>query len=154
MTTWTGAGLCPAGLTPAGYGYLPIVETAKPQAFRMADGSTGEVAKIDAKTGDYVLDDKAQKLGMTAAQQQVLLALKTIEGSAYGDFGIERMPETINDRTRLEIRAKLTNALADLRARGIVELVRVDIQQPKDGALLIFVEWRDVSRGTVERTPL
>lgn len=154
MTAWLGAGLCPAGLTPCGYGYFQIQETATPRAFKLPDGSTGDAPLIDAKTGDYVLDDQGQKLGMTAVQQQVLLALKTIKDSAITGYGIGVFPPTINDRTQTEIEALVTNALADLRLRGLVALKSVKIVKPKEGALLIYVEWLDVSRGTTEKTEL
>lgn len=154
MSEWSGAGLCPAGITPAGYGYQPLGETAKPQAFRMPDGSTGEAAKINAKTGDFELDERGQKLGMTGPQQMVLLALKTMRGSAATDIGIEPFPDRISEQTKRIVEARITNALADLRTRGIIELKSIEIVEPKEGALAITVVWRDVSSGTTERTPI
>lgn len=154
MAEWLGAGLCPAGVTPMGYGFYALPETATPQAFRLPDGSTGDAPLIDAKTGDFVLDDQGQKLGMTAVQQQVLLALKTIKGTAITGYGIGSFPATIDARTTTAIEAQVTNALANLRQRGLVELVDIEIVQPKEGALVIYVQWRDVSRGTTEKTEL
>jgi hypothetical protein len=51
-----GAGACPAGSSPAGFGVPGSIQSAYPRALVTADARVGSSAAINPKTGDYEID--------------------------------------------------------------------------------------------------
>ena len=151
-----GAGACPAGSSPAGYGVpdkafapnnaiLPGVRTGLPQSGRA----------IDPKTKSYYFasDGSGRLQGMATVPQLVQLALSTIKGSsavaALGQTFSEVKEKGSDYAAQIDKRVRL--AFADLIKRNLAQVQSVTVNQPPSNpdAGLAIVKWVDLTTGLV-----
>lgn len=148
----SGAGLQPAGSSPAGTGLystaavpnnsiLPDVITSLPQTGRF----------INFQTKDYGFTSDGRLQGGATVPQLVLLALGTMQGSSVipnlGQtfFQVqEQGPNFVQQMT-----AKVNTAIADLIKRKLVALRSVTVQQPPSNpdAAAVLIQWTDLTTG-------
>jgi hypothetical protein len=143
----SGFGSQPLGSTPYGLGTPASAPIPGGAVLRnpATNASTGS-RRIDPKTGDYVLDDSGRILGMSDTQQLVFMAVLTVRGSsAMATLG-HRLDdiETMGSSFEREVEATYQEALADLVARRLIEIVAIDVRRLHPGAAYIKVRWRDV----------
>ncbi len=153
-----GAGLCPAGASPAGYGVpdrvgppnavaLPHPVTGLPQGGRY----------LDPKTGDYVFTSDGRLQGMANVQQLVLLALRTTIGSSslptMGN-AIARITEKGPDFQR-QLATVIADAFAPIVNQKLARLdaVRV-LDTPNPDGAFAYVEWTDLTTQTPQTTQI
>jgi hypothetical protein len=136
-----GAGLAPAGFSPAGFGAvdigapnnqspLPDPKTGLPQANRL----------INAVTGDYTFTADGRVAGMTAQQQNVLLAL--LNGNIFAGLYDK------GDGFQRKIANRVQTALNPYIRPGWIALLGVDVVEPGSGspdAAGIYVKWQDLT---------
>ena len=148
------AGLAPAGTSPAG---LPqAAPGASLATVVLPDPTTGlaqPCRRIDPAGGDYVFTSDGRVEGMTAAQQGMLLAMKTVLGSA-ADGALGQDFSTLQtkgpDYTR-QVSTRINAAATRLVAAGLVEIVDIQVANlaNPDGGVAV-VRWRDLSTGTLQ----
>lgn len=146
-----GAGACPAGSSPAGFGVPGSIASAYPRALITGDARVGSAAALNPKTGDYEIDATGQRVGSDAVPQMVYLALRTIKGSAATlDLGIGEFPKMRDDDVATKLRALVDDALAALVSAGRVSVVDVTVGTNGPSGATITVKWRDLSSGQVQ----
>jgi len=146
-----GAGACPAGSSPAGFGVPGSIPSAYPRALVTADARVGSSAALNTKTGDYVIDATGQRVGSDAVPPMVYLALRTIKGSAATlDLGIGEFPKMRDEDVGAKLRALVDDALAALVSAGRVSIVDVTAGPTGPSGATITVKWRDLSSGQVQ----
>jgi hypothetical protein len=152
-----GAGLYPAGVSPAGYGVpdsaavpnnapLPGQTTGLPQTGRY----------IDPVTKDYVFTTDGRLQGLATVPQLVQLALTTILGSA----AVTNVGQTftlVQEKGAgfaQQMRAKVTSALSDLVKRNLVQIKSIAVDEPQSSpdAGIVRVRWIDLTTGVEQTT--
>ena len=139
-----GAGLCPAGFSPAGYGLIDTAVAPGPTA--LPDPRTGVSdggRYINQSTGDYVFTSDGRLLGMPNVYQLVLIALEnTIDFSRLQEKG-PNFPKVV--------RTIIQNALADLVTKKMIQIRKIVVQsgQPNmnPDATIAIVNWVDLTTG-------
>lgn len=136
-----GAGACPAGRSPYGFGMPATTEVPlRP--------TLGTGRRIDPSTGDYVLDAHGMHLMMPTTQQLVLLALKTQLGSSIEyDKGIAPFPPVINDNTLAEVEQIIRDALDFLVKDKKLEIVSIVVERIGLTGVLARTQFRDLTTG-------
>lgn len=151
-----GAGLCPAGTSPAGYG-VPDQGTSPVNAV-LPDPTTGLQSTgrlIDPATGSYQFTADGRVVGTPTVRQRMLLALRTVRGSsAQPNLGIDfsKAGEQGLDFAA-QVAAAVGLACAPLVQAGLVQLLQV-VPQPvdnPDGAAFV-AQWRDLTTGKYDAT--
>ncbi len=141
-----GAGLAPAGTSPAGFG---VPETAGAPAINpLPDPKTGLSLTgryIDQKTGDYVMLADGRLQGMATVEQLVLLALNSVDFSDLLDKG---------PNFRATFANRVQNALADLITKKWVQIRAITISEPNPDAGLAVLDWVDLTTGAPKQTPI
>jgi len=117
------------------------------------DGAQQSAAAIDPVTGDYLVDQDGNKLGMGAAEQAVLLAVKTTLGSsAVLSMGVAETPATRDERTGERLREAFRLALAGIEARGLAGFLDAAYAPRGASGANVVVTWRELSTGIVRQT--
>lgn len=148
-----GAGACPMGASPCGFGVPGSIGSAVPAALRKPDATIGAAAAINPKTGDYELDANGHRIGSDPVTPMVFLAIRTIKGSAATtDLGIGELPATLDDDAGARLRALVDAALAALVTAGLVEVVNTAVARAGTSAATLTVEWRDLTSGKLQTT--
>ncbi len=148
-----GAGGCPMGSSPCGFGVPGSIASSYPTVLRKVDASIGSSVALDPKTGDYVIGDTGQRVGSDPVPPMVLLALRTIKGSAAVlDLGIGEFPKMLDDDVGARLRALVDDALSNLVTAGLVEVVEVTTGRAGTSSAALAVSWRDLSSGQVQTT--
>lgn len=142
----SGFGSQAGGSTPYGIG-TPATAPAPGGAVLhnpAANASTGS-RRIDPKTRDYVIAN-GRILGMNDTQQLVLMAVLTVRGSSAMPALGHRLGdiETMGDDFDRAVRAAYEEALADLVARRLIEVVGIEIRRLHPGSAHIRIRWRDI----------
>jgi hypothetical protein len=147
-----GAGYAPAGSSSAGYGVpgtasvpinapLPDAETGLPQTGRF----------IDPITKDYRFAADGRLYGMNTVPQLVQLALMTTRGaSALPALGQSfTLIQEKGSNFKQLLGAKVSEALADLVNRKLVQIVSLTVTEPASNpdAGIGVVTWRDLTSG-------
>ena len=142
-----GFGLSPFGTSIFGYGTTTSLNSSTAKLFLKSDGSRGNVAKIDAVTGDFVLDEFGNKVGDDSVNQMMYLALRTSKNSsALLNFGIDLSSiKTITDGVNLKITLFINDAVKHLTDKNLVSIENVIIERTKDTGLAINVKWKNLT---------
>lgn len=137
-----GAGLQPAGASPAGFG--APTQTGLGSNVVLPDTSVGGShgsRKIHPVTRDYVMNDAGRIEGMNNVQQLVQLAVTNAEPQLMAldrlDGGFEK-----------GILSILSTAVSSLVEQGLIEVVGVKVRMNKEGGLqpgqaVTLFQWRD-----------
>lgn len=154
-----GAGLAPAGVSPAGYG-TPSTTTG-PATNVLPDYVTGDTQTgraIDPVNKTYTLTTDGRIQGVGTVQQLVQVALSTMfNSSAVVGLGLNvaSVQEKGSDFQR-QVATMVASALADLVRRKLVQIIDVrvdDLPAKPDGAWAVVL-WRDLTTGQEQRTNL
>lgn len=146
-----GAGACPAGSSPAGFGVPGSIPSTYPRALVTTDARVGSSAALNPKTGDYEIDATGQRVGSDAVPPMVYLALRTIKGSAATlDLGIGEFPKMRDEDVGAKLRALVDDALAALVVSNLVSIIDVTAGPTGPSGATITVKWRDLSSGQVQ----
>lgn len=138
-----GAGLCPAGLSPAGYG---TIDTAPaPNLVPLPDYLTGLPdggRYVSQKTGDYAFTADGRLQGMPNVYQLVLLAIANCDFTSITEKGTSFNGQVV---------ATVQGALAYLVSQKLIEVRRITVvdRQPnmnRDAAIAL-VDWLDLTTG-------
>lgn len=141
-----GAGIQPAGASPAGFG--APTQTGLGSNVVLPDTSVGGShgsRKIHPVTRDYVMNDEGRIEGMNNVQQLVQLAVINAEPELQKldklDGGFEKGVLSI-----------LSNAVALLVEQGFIEVVGVTVRMNEEGGLkpgqaVTKFNWRDRTTG-------
>lgn len=136
----------------SGFGFgSPVTATPRsPRVLVCADGTQGNAALLDPRSGDFVLDGAGNKAGCDAIEQKVYLALRTIRGSSVvPDLGIEPeggvLLEDFVARRRLAVEA----ALKDLTTSRSIVLVDVLVAREGQSSTRTEVRWRKTTEQSV-----
>lgn len=153
-----GAGLCPAGVAPAGYGVPDTV--GPPNAVTLPHPKTGQPMggrAINASTGDYVFMSDGRIQGMSNVQQLVLLAIRTLLGTSVAtDLGIDLtgLQEKGPDFQR-KLSTVIAKAFKPLVDQKFVRLDRVSVlSTPNPDGAFAAIEWFDLTTLTPQTTTL
>jgi len=86
----------------------------------------------------------------------VYLALNTVRGSAVlTGLGNELGKiKDIGSNHQQQVESVIRDALADLVARKMIEVIRVSVELFNPTGTLVLTEWRDLTTGQTETTPL
>jgi hypothetical protein len=152
---YKGAGLCPFGTSIAGYGSVAEADNTKHTLYLDSNNSQQNCRAIDPKTGDYMLDDNDQFMGMTNIQQKVLLALTTMRNSSIqNNLGINLSNiQVIGRNFDYLIRNEINNALKDLINNKEILLLDIKIST-KNNKALINILWKDLTTNTLQNNIL
>jgi len=150
-----GAGLQPAGLSPAGVGTPAL--SAIPGGVPLRDAvNNGSLACrfIDPSTKQYAFDANGRSLGMTETRQLVQLAVQTSKGrSAVKELGNEMFTvDKIGDSFVQRVQNVYQNALADLVARRLIAIVSIDVTPNVNGSptrAFVLLKWQDLTTGSL-----
>ena len=138
-----GAGLCPAGFSPAGYG---VVEVAvAPNLVPLPDPQTGlsQTGRfVDQATGDYTFTADGRVQGMPTVYQLVLLAVERADVSSLTEKG---------PNYKQQVASILQDALSYLVTSKQVEIKRIVVLDRSPGqnpdATVAMVFWKDLTTG-------
>lgn len=142
-----GAGFSPAGESYAAFGSPATADDYDPTL------STGNARMIDPETGNFLVDGSAKPYLMTTAQEMVLLAFKTRQGSSIvktlgQNFGSIKM---ITSNVQILIRNEVSRCLAYAIDNGFIELLEVNVKFTSvPGRLGLEVIFKDVGSNTVQ----
>ena len=135
-----GAGFCPAGRAPCGFGTpdSAAINVAVP----LPNSFTGEPLTgryIDYTIGDYVFSSDGRLNGMSTVQQLVMLALLDGNILAGLDRKFPNYQRTIANRVQ--------TALNPLILKGWCQLLAVNITDPSSNpdATAAYVQWKDLT---------
>lgn len=156
-----GGGTSPAGTSPYGVGTPAVAPVPGGAIFIADDGTRTGSRKIDEKTRSYAFNEFGRIVGMKDVRQLVLLAIATTKGSAI----ISTLGHTLSTIKDIgpdfdrRVRTVLNEALSDLVARNLVEVVEILVDTfltpgttQQKGARIIL-RWRDLTdpKKTVHR---
>lgn len=141
------------GIGGMGYGLVTKGNSSTAALLVKPDGTRGDVVRIDAHTGNYVLDSAGRKTGDDATAQMVYLALRTRLGSsAVQSMGIDLPSGTIADDIEARVRSAVDAALKLLTDTRRIELVDVITKRVGQSAIQSEVRWRELSTGQIRST--
>jgi hypothetical protein len=147
-----GAGLCPAGHAPAGYG--TVATGVAPSPGPLPDPATGIALTgryVNASTGSYQFTSDGRVQGMTTVHQMVVLAAKTLRGSsAVKSMGIDFSRCQVQDSGfQQAVTAAVSQAFSTLIRRNLVRVLGVEFPTTPDNpdAAMPLVRWRDLTTG-------
>lgn len=138
------------GYSAFGFGEPSSINSSAAKLWIKADGTQGNCAKIDPKTGDYVLDDSGNSVGEDSLNQMVYLALNTIHNkSAVPGFGFDVITNNATKNAGLTTRIKLAvyNAVKHLTEPGLISIVSVAVNTISSTGYEILIEWRNNASG-------
>lgn len=145
-----GAGVAPAGTSPAGIGQPDTTPAQSNVLFPdpvTGLGQTGRYIHPVTRTYTFASDGRTQ--GYATAQQLVDIALRTVRGQcAIPNLG--QTFTTIQEKGPFfngQVAAAVNTALADLVRARIIQLVSVDVQNNPNNpdGTIGFVTWRDLT---------
>jgi len=155
----SGAGIQPAGRSPAGVGtpaqapFVAGVPLRDPNA--QGNGAASLAGRlIDPFTRQYVIDAGGRSLGMSETRQLVQLACQTTRGSsAVKELGNDMFTvDRITDSFAQRVQAVYRNALADLVNRKLIAIVSIDVTANVNGSptrAFVLLKWRDLTTGSL-----
>lgn len=148
----TGAGFAPAGVSPAGIGYVAPVSRDRSRALTDATGRRHGSRYIDPKTKQYEVDENGRYRGMPNVAHLVQLAFLTPRGSsALPNLGLAPPSGVLSNGFVPERQAAVRDALAPYVASGLIEIVTIDVDTKRRPAVTL-VRWRDLSTLEEEET--
>ena len=138
-----GAGLCPAGTVPAGYG---VIDTAPaPILIPLPDYRTGLSDGgrfISQTTGDYVFTADGRLQGMPNVYQLVLLAIANCDFSSVTEKG---------PNYKAGVTSSILTALAYLTTQKLIQVKRITVidrlPNMNPDATIALVDWIDMTSG-------
>lgn len=138
-----GAGGCPAGASPAGYG---VIDTAPaPNLTPLPDPTTGLSQggrNIDPSTGDYTWSADGRLQGMPNVEQLVLLAIENADFSTLTEKG----PSYVQ-----QVKTIIENALAYVVVQKLVLITNIavlsNLPNTNPDAAIALVYWIDLTTG-------
>ena len=146
-------GACPMGSAPFGVGSPAVSSSTPARPLVQFDGTPGDCARIDTRSGDWVLDHAGNKVGWDSVSQQVYLALRTELGSAaVQTTGVVWPRGTITGDLAARNRNAATAALKRLIDRQLIELIDVITARLGTSGARLEVRWRRLSTGQIEST--
>ncbi|WP_437489481.1 hypothetical protein WME75_10795 [Sorangium sp. So ce1014] len=120
---------------------------------RRPDGTYGDCALIDTRSGDFVLDDAGNKIGWDSLNQMVYLAVRTAVGSsAVQTMGIELPTGVITDNAATRTRNAVEAALKSMTGRNLISILDVTMTRVAQSGVQVAVKWKALSTGKVETT--
>lgn len=153
-----GAGFCPAGCSPAGYGTPDVI--GPPNTVILPDPVTGlpQTGRfIDPVTKDYVMTADGRLQGMPTVRQLVQLVVQTTFGSsAMPSLGIDfSSVREKGDGFLQRVTAVLTNAMAPIVSQGLVRVDNVTVLNTTNpDGVNAYMNWTDLTTGQPQATPL
>lgn len=148
-----GFGTCPLGTAPFGYGSPATTDVDQAKIFLKADGTQGDAALINPRTRDYVLDARGRKVGWSALEQKVYLALVNQLGSAADLLmGIDLPSGVVTADLAQRNEQAVKAALKSLTDTNQIQIVSVTTTFLAPTATQIETKWRDVTTGAVRST--
>lgn len=151
-----GAGIQPAGTTPAGTGSLTLAVAPGGSVLRDPNTSLQQGGRfIDPITRQYTFDSYGRSRGMSEAAQLVFLACTTSKGSAaHVTLGNELFKiDRITDNYAKRVQDIYTAALSDLVARRLISVIDITVNQVTNSPtrLLVYVRFQDLTTGIEEQ---
>lgn len=141
-----GFGHAPIGGSHMGFGTPTTVNSSAARLFIKRDGTQGNCALIDPKTGDRVVDEYGNTVGDDSINQKVYLALITIyNSSSVSNFGLQLdiTNSVINDSTQFKMKLAVLKALKHLTDPKLITVVDVIIKKFSSTGIETTVEWRN-----------
>lgn len=148
----SGFGYTSLGSSPFGFGLPATANSSVAKLWIKSDGTQGNCAKIDPKTGDYVLDVNGNSVGDDSVNQKVYLAYKTmLNSSAVAGFGFDLdLDNALINQTRVNsVRLAAYQAVKHLTDPGIITLVSVDVKRVTPTGMEIRIQWRNNSTNEI-----
>lgn len=145
-----GAGGCPAGAVPAGYG--SVDQAPAPVLVPLPDPITGlsdtgrAIAPQNAAqgAGDYSFTPDGRLVGMPTVNQLVLLAIENLDLSSITEKGA-------NYAAR--VTALIQGALAPIVAQKLLLVRSISVlPTPNPDGSIAMVYWTDLTKGTPQQT--
>ncbi|WP_437767189.1 hypothetical protein WMF27_20485 [Sorangium sp. So ce281] len=153
MSSNLGIGACGFGSSRYGFGSPAQVNSSTAELLRRPDGTYGDCALIDTRSGDFVLDDAGNKVGWESLSQMVYLALRTaLASSAVQTMGIELPTGVITDNIATRNRQAVEAALKSMTARNLISIIDVTTARVTQSGVQVAVKWKALSTGKVETT--
>jgi hypothetical protein len=149
-TTFLGAGICPCGVSPAGYGQVATSDKRIKSLYKDANGVQQNSRYISPETGDYVVDDNGYFLGMGSIQQQVLLAIKTFRGSSVLNTlgqGFSNV-QVIGSKVKELITNEINLAFQSLVDNKKITIDSIDILTNANKCSIV-IKWIDLTTNTI-----
>ncbi len=144
------------GVPPYGIGTPAVVARVRGKVYRNPyTGRQNGARKIDPVARDYVIDTTTgQSVGMTPAQQQVYLAVKTAKGSsAMRELGQTLLKiKRIGPNIERQVDMILRGAVDHIVKAGVIEVVETLVVMVRTGVVLFRLRWRDISTSDVQTT--
>jgi len=150
-----GAGISPAGSSPAGYGSISVSAAFSPQSHGYAETGAVSSLKINPGTKDISFDDNGSEEGMGDEGQLVLMLLGNELGSR--DIASEEgfsHPAAVSGDYERELYAAVRKALMPAIETNWIELLSVDAMRDDryPDSVYAVIRWRSVRSDRVETT--
>ena len=127
-TAKTGAGIQPAGTSPAGYGTPTLATVSEGSAMIDEYGHLVGSRKIDSVTKQYVFNSDGFIQGENDVRHLVKLCIMTVRGSSVWPGGLRPLSGVIGQNYKSKIEGALREALYGL-TNGPTPLISVEAVQ-------------------------
>jgi hypothetical protein len=145
----TGAGLCPAGAAPYGFGTPDAAPIPGGRIFRNTRTGEGLTSRmLNPVTGDYDVDAYGRITGMTSGQQLVALAIRNVAEPRL------RSIQVIGANFQRQVEEVLRVALAPIVARGLIAIVAILVERTGTSRSFARLRWRDLSTNEEQETAI
>ncbi len=141
-----GLGTPAPGFKPAG---LALIDFA-------GSGLQDGARYIDPITGLFSVDQYGQFRGMTPAQQQVYLSVKTdVQTAIPVTLGHDlKSIQDIGPNFVAQVQAIISKSLVRLTSAKIISIQSISVEQVKPTGALIHIQWTDLTTGVVQTTTI
>lgn len=154
LTEDLGAGESSFGGSIAGFGETAVLNSTSAKLYLKSDGTSGDSAKINVETGDYILDEEGNKVGDDSINQLVYFALMTKKDSTLiPNFGLNLSDTVISSNTEKIVKISVKDALKRLIDKNLVELIDVKVVIDYD-KVNVSIKWKDIVRNKINTTSI
>lgn len=147
-----GAGLMPFGSIHCGFGIPSQLNSSTAKVYIKRDGTQGNAALIDPKTGDYVLDEFGNTVGDDSINQMVYLAFNTLyNSSSVPNFGfpIDISNSVITDGLINRIKLAVFKTVKHMTDAKVITIISVNVKRATQTGLEVIVQWRNNSTNEI-----
>ncbi len=149
-----GIGLAPLGSSSLGFGAPTKLNSTTAKLYLSQGLQRRNAAGLDTVTGDVKRNAVTGiHEGMDGVEQQVYLAVRTIQGSSVvSSLGISFKMTVISDTTARKVEDAVRLALSDLVTRLLVRVDKVTVERVKMTGLRVIVLWTNLTTGEKNET--
>ena len=151
-----GAGISPAGTSPAGIGFysgLAASPTTILPALTTGIGQTGRL--LNPATGDYTFTSDGRVNGEATVPQLVKLALITVYNSACVNIGIDFTNTKVKHKGFANtVRTNISTAMSNLVNQNLVQIVSITVYDIPLDAVLGVLTWVDLTSSVKYTSPI